>query len=503
MAITARHSFARFSDHAAWDPEGPRQYAPRPGRPDNPRQATQSRVTNSQNARPAWSPYRAKRRRICASLTVFFPIDPRVLRTGPRIEDQSGVPADRHHDVRGRVRPHARERQQALLELRVGELVGRGGRQRLEVELAVGDRSGERAQIRTAVPRASDVAIEGLGRLGHPLWCGERVRERLAVADRRIPEVRHERVHHPHRRAPRAVRGADGLHHVLEDRRPLQHPARARRGPREVVVVRGLRVEVRQVVVEPEHVADAFATSSCTRTPAAGPRISTSACRGRPSRMRTRRGLPRRMRNVTASVRASSSSRVGESSANPWEFIVRHRSTGSPPGPTSGSCSSVVTPSARAAGGTRAPCSGCRTSASSTTWRNGSWIGRRRPSCTSDRRRVGSDARIRRARPGTRRRGDGRSPPRTPSTVGTRRGSSNRGRRPVSAAAAFRRRSVPAPGAAPMFWRTLSTSASRISSAHVTSASEMTTSLPMSSVLRSHQAIADGPGSSVVPSLAA
>ena len=102
---------------------------PRREDPDNPRHATQSRVTNSQNARPAWSPYRAKRRRICASLTVFLPVTLRVLRTGPRIEDQSGVPAHRHHDVRRRVRPHARERQQALLELRVGELVGRGGRQ--------------------------------------------------------------------------------------------------------------------------------------------------------------------------------------------------------------------------------------------------------------------------------------------------------------------------------------------------------------------------------------
>ena len=91
---------------------------------------------------------------------------------------------------------------------------------------------------------------------------GERARaapsvSRLAVADRRLTEVLHERVHHPHRRAPRAVRGADGLHHVFEDRRPLEHPARASRGPREVVVVHSLRVEVRQVVVEPEHVVDA------------------------------------------------------------------------------------------------------------------------------------------------------------------------------------------------------------------------------------------------------
>ena len=137
--ITAPSFVARFrlSARTGW----PEAVCPSSRLGDNPCQATQSRVTNSQNARPAWSPYRANRRRIWASLTVFFPITRGVLRPGPRVEDRTGVPADRHHDVRGCVRPHARERQQALLELRVGELVGGGGRQRLEVELAVGDRS--------------------------------------------------------------------------------------------------------------------------------------------------------------------------------------------------------------------------------------------------------------------------------------------------------------------------------------------------------------------------
>ena len=53
------------------------------------------------------------------------PPGPRVVRPGPRVEDQPGVPADRHHDVRGRVRSHAREREERPLELVVGQFVRR------------------------------------------------------------------------------------------------------------------------------------------------------------------------------------------------------------------------------------------------------------------------------------------------------------------------------------------------------------------------------------------
>jgi hypothetical protein len=64
----------------------------------------------------------------------------------------------------------------------------------------------------------------------------------------------HERVHHAHGRAPRAVRGADRLHDVFEDGWSLEHPSRAGRCPREVGIVLRFRVEARQVVVETKDV---------------------------------------------------------------------------------------------------------------------------------------------------------------------------------------------------------------------------------------------------------
>ena len=85
---------------------------------------------------------------------------------------------------------------------------------------------------------------------------------------------------------------------------------------------------------------------------------------------------------------------MGARSTNPWEFRVRARSTGSPPGPTRGS--SIVVTAPRSPGrrprppsrfvrapGTCAPCSGFRRPPSSTTCPSGSCCGRRRPRCTS------------------------------------------------------------------------------------------------------------------------
>ena len=76
---------------------------------------------------------------------------PRVLRPRPRIEDQQGVPPDRHHDVRGGVRSHARQREEPLLELLVGQLVrgrrsrappGRARRRRRSAPASAGRRPG-------------------------------------------------------------------------------------------------------------------------------------------------------------------------------------------------------------------------------------------------------------------------------------------------------------------------------------------------------------------------
>ena len=119
--------------------------------------------------------------------------------------------------------------------------------ERLEVERAVGDRGGDRAQVRPAVAGARDVLVEVVGRLGHRLRVGEG-----AALD---TEVLDERGHHANRPRPGAVGGADRLHDVLEDGRAPEHPARPAPGPGELVVVRDHRVEARQVLVEPQHVA--------------------------------------------------------------------------------------------------------------------------------------------------------------------------------------------------------------------------------------------------------
>src|SRR5215210_888716 len=60
------------------------------------------------------------------------------------------------------------------------------------------------------------------------------------------------------------------------------------------------------------------------------------------SRMTIVRGRAPRIGIVALNVRASSSTCIGGRSATPWETMVRHRSTGSPVGPSSGSVSSTT-----------------------------------------------------------------------------------------------------------------------------------------------------------------
>jgi hypothetical protein len=69
-----------------------------------------------------------------------------------------------------------------------------------------------------------------------------------------LAEVPDQRADHPLRRRPRAVRGADCLDDVLEDRRAPEHAACSRRRPGELEVGLDPSVEVRQVLVQTEHV---------------------------------------------------------------------------------------------------------------------------------------------------------------------------------------------------------------------------------------------------------
>ena len=60
---------------------------------------------------------------------------------GPRpgVEDEPRVAAEQHHDVRGRVRADAREREQRVREVVVGQLVAACAAERLEIERSRSD----------------------------------------------------------------------------------------------------------------------------------------------------------------------------------------------------------------------------------------------------------------------------------------------------------------------------------------------------------------------------
>ncbi len=168
------------------------------------------------------------------------------------------VPAEGHHDVRGRVGPDPGQREQSLLELLVRQLLRGRGRERLQVELAPGDRARELQQVGAAIPGAGDVLVEGLAGLGH----GRGRREGPAPgtvrvgAGRPLSQVLDDRVDHPRGGRPGAVGRADRLDHVLEHRRALDHAPGPRGHPREVGIGgRGL-VERRQVGIEPQDVTD-------------------------------------------------------------------------------------------------------------------------------------------------------------------------------------------------------------------------------------------------------
>src|SRR5262245_12920081 len=140
-------------------------------------------------------------------------VEARVLRARPRVEHEPRVAADEHHHVRGRVGPDSGEREERRRHLVVGQVVGIGIRELLQIDLAGGDRIGEGAEVGAAIPASCDVAVEGLGRGGHCRGGGERVAERAfgRGPDRRFAEVLDDRVHHPHGAAPRGVRRADRL----------------------------------------------------------------------------------------------------------------------------------------------------------------------------------------------------------------------------------------------------------------------------------------------------
>ena len=91
---------------------------------------------------------------------------------------------------------------------------------------ARGSRRGRRP-CRTSRRRRPSPPESGTRRPNGPVVC----------AGGRLAEVLDERADHAHGRRPRAVRRADRLHDVLEDRRAAEHPAGPARHPGELGVV--------------------------------------------------------------------------------------------------------------------------------------------------------------------------------------------------------------------------------------------------------------------------
>ena len=120
--------------------------------------------------------------------------------------------------------------------------------------------------------------------------------------------MRHERVHHPNRRAPCAIRRAHRLHDVLEHRGGAEHPAGAASRPGQIGVLRRSDIERRQILIEPQDVRRALENGGerpsdrvAGRARRRAREVSEPGSRARacsPSDTRTRRGRPPGTRTV-------------------------------------------------------------------------------------------------------------------------------------------------------------------------------------------------------------
>ena len=126
------------------------------------------------------------------------------------------------------------------------------------------------------------------------------------------------------------------LHYVLEDRLATDQATGAMSLPRQALVLCGLTIEDGEILVETKDMpklchdlgGDQTVNISDTDSRAANGAVIDST--------RTVRGVDVR-RRVSSNQEPSSSTAIGGSDARPCERKVRLRSTGSPPGPASGS----------------------------------------------------------------------------------------------------------------------------------------------------------------------
>ena len=253
------------------------------------------------------------------------------------------------HDVGRRVGADAGELQEAAPDLLVGQFAPARREEDLEVELAAGDARGDVPEVRAAVAGTGDVPVEAVAGGGHRL----RRREGTAgdVAGRRprsrLPEPADQGADHPLRRRPGAVGRADGLDHVLEDRRAAQQAPGAACGPRKLWVPSRDRVEAAQVVVQAEHAAHGRDQGRRLRLRRRRPRVGCvdgdcglaaelrlgEVHRPRPARRGQRdRGGPRIVGDVHRwqlrdAVRAESAAQVdglAAGAAQPYQGYLRH-----------------------------------------------------------------------------------------------------------------------------------------------------------------------------------
>src|SRR5262245_21761967 len=85
--------------------------------------------------------------------------DAEVLGARPGVEDQSGVTAEQHHDVRRRVGADAGECEQVGRQLVVGQLVDACLAEPLEIEVSGRDRTGQAPQVLASIPRSDRLQI--------------------------------------------------------------------------------------------------------------------------------------------------------------------------------------------------------------------------------------------------------------------------------------------------------------------------------------------------------
>ncbi|MGH2806490.1 MAG: hypothetical protein ACRDKT_04360 [Actinomycetota bacterium] len=160
--------------------------------------------------------------------------------------------------MRGRVGPDPGQREESFFHLVIGDLGRRRRPEVFEIDQSIRYRSGQLFEVRAAVSRARRFLVEGLRSRGHHVRAGERaaVGAALRRGGRWFAEMLDERRDHPLGRRPRAIRRADRLDDLFEDRGAPDHPPRTAAYPREVRIGPTAVVQRREILVQSQDVCD-------------------------------------------------------------------------------------------------------------------------------------------------------------------------------------------------------------------------------------------------------